>query len=201
MSYLLEGTLMEVCDCNVICPCWVGKDPDNENCHAALAWHFKKGDIDGTDVAGLTIATAAILPGNVTAGNWRVVVFVDDNASTEQEQALLEVFTGKKGGPVADLVQLIGEVVAVERAPITFEAERGKAKLTLGDTFHTEVEPFMVSGTGEPAAMRDVLLSTIPGEPAYASQSSTYRFKSELLNVDIELSGRSSVQTAFRYQG
>ena len=31
------------------------------------------------------------------------------------------MFTGQLGGPVADIVKLIGEVVAVERAPITFD--------------------------------------------------------------------------------
>ena len=29
MAYHLEGSLLEVCDCRVLCPCWIGEDPDN----------------------------------------------------------------------------------------------------------------------------------------------------------------------------
>lgn len=28
MAYDLEGSLLEFCDCNAICPCWIGEDPD-----------------------------------------------------------------------------------------------------------------------------------------------------------------------------
>src|SRR5215471_16055767 len=29
MAYEVEGQLLEVCTCNILCPCWVGEDPDN----------------------------------------------------------------------------------------------------------------------------------------------------------------------------
>ena len=32
MAYTLEGRILEVCDCNVLCPCWIGEDPDNGTC-------------------------------------------------------------------------------------------------------------------------------------------------------------------------
>ena len=37
MGYRLEGDLLEVCDCNILCPCWVGEDPDNGTCRSAMA--------------------------------------------------------------------------------------------------------------------------------------------------------------------
>src|ERR1043165_8518519 len=52
MAYELEGELLEVCNCNVLCPCWIGEDPDNGTCDAVLAYHITKGAIDGVDVAG-----------------------------------------------------------------------------------------------------------------------------------------------------
>src|SRR5919108_6465176 len=115
MAYKLEGSLLEVCNCEVLCPCWIGVDPDNGTCDSALAHHISKGEIDGVDVSGLTPAFIVHIPGNVLTGNWRAVVHVDERATKQQEEALLSVYTGKQGGPIADLVQLIGEVVAVER--------------------------------------------------------------------------------------
>ena len=31
-GYQLEGSLLEVCNCETLCPCWIGEDPDNGIC-------------------------------------------------------------------------------------------------------------------------------------------------------------------------
>ena len=126
MAYRLEGKLLEVCTCDVLCPCWVGADPDNGTCDGTLSWHIEKGEIQGVDVSGLTVGMLCHIPANILKGNWRVVVFLDDKASSQQEEAILKVFTGKLGGPVADFASLVGEVVGVERVAVTFEVEEGK---------------------------------------------------------------------------
>ena len=59
MTYHLEGRLLEVCDCRVLCPCWIGEDPDNGTCETILAYKMKKGTINGTDVTGLSLALMA----------------------------------------------------------------------------------------------------------------------------------------------
>lgn len=35
MSYHLEGRLLEVCNCKVLCPCRIGEDPDFKACGGA----------------------------------------------------------------------------------------------------------------------------------------------------------------------
>jgi hypothetical protein len=52
--------------------------------------------------------------------NWSLI---DDSASDPQQQALLEVYSGKRGGPVAELAKLVGEVVSVQRVPIIFTVD------------------------------------------------------------------------------
>jgi hypothetical protein len=88
--------------------------------------------IDGIDVSGLTLATNVFIPGNVLAGKSRAQIYIDERASQEQGEALISVFTGKQGGPIADLAALVGEVVKVERAPITFAVQEGKGTLRIG---------------------------------------------------------------------
>src|SRR5436190_6027558 len=111
MGYELEGRLLEVCTCNVLCPCWVGEDPDYGTCDGVLSWHIDKGTVNEVDVSGLTLTALCHIPGNILKGNWKAMVYVDDKANPQQHQALLDVWTGELGGPVGDLVQLIGEVV------------------------------------------------------------------------------------------
>ena len=81
MSYHLEGRLLEVCNCNVLCPCWIGEDPDHGTCDTIVAWRIDKGTVDGVDVGGTTIAAVAHVPGNILQGNWKAAIFVDDEAS------------------------------------------------------------------------------------------------------------------------
>src|SRR5215211_7629719 len=83
-GYQLQGTLLEACSCGVLCPCWIGEDPDGGTCEAVIAYNLDAGTIRGVDVSGLTHAAVAHIPGNILAGNWQVVVFTDDRASEQQ---------------------------------------------------------------------------------------------------------------------
>jgi hypothetical protein len=198
MAYTLEGQLLEVCSCKTLCPCWVGDDPDGGTCEGTLAWHISKGSVDGVDVSGLTFAALAHIPGNVLQGNWRVLGFVDNRATREQQEALVGVFTGKKGGPVADLAQLFGEIVAVERVPMVFEVEEGKGRLRIGSIVEAELEPFR-GPEGRPTTLTDTIFTTIPGSPAYVGKAPTYKAKSPVLGIDLELSGHNAIQGSFRF--
>jgi len=199
MAYQLEGRLLEVCNCNILCPCWVGGDPDNGTCDAITAWHIDRGVIDGVDVSGRTFASLTHIPGNVLKGNWRIVAIVDDEATPEQQEALLKVWTGKLGGPVADLAQLVGEVVAVERVPVTFEVEGGQGRIRIGAFGAAEMAPLM-GATGQPTTLHDSVFSTIAGSPAYVSQASTYTLSVPALDIDLNLQGHNAIQGTFRFE-
>jgi hypothetical protein len=86
--YVLEGRLLEVCDCGVLCPCWIGEDPDNGICASALAYHFDRGVIEGVDVSGLTYAVAAHIPGNVLDGRYVAVRYIDERATPAQGRCI-----------------------------------------------------------------------------------------------------------------
>lgn len=197
MAYDLEGRMLEVCNCMAICPCWVGEDPDNGTCEGVISWHIDKGTIDGTDVSGLTFAVVADIPGNVLKGNWRVVAYVDEKASDKQQEAILNVWTGKLGGPVADLASLIGEVVAVERVPVTFTVKEGKGSFKLGDAVEAEVEP--LKGTTGTTTLANSVFSSIPGSPAYVGKAPVYRANVPAVGISLDLSGRNSVQGMFHF--
>lgn len=198
MSYDIEGRLLEVCTCNVLCPCWVGEDPDGGTCDSVLGWRVDAGTVEGVDVAGRTLALSVHIPGNVFAGNWRAVVYVDDGSTEEQQEALLKVFTGQLGGPIADLAALIGEVIAVERVPIEFAVEEGQGTLTLGDKAEMKLVSFQ-GATGRPTVLQESVFSTIPGSPAYVGKSEYFRrdeTEHGLANIDI--SGQNAIQGLFR---
>lgn len=198
-TYTIEGRLLEVCTCAAICPCWIGEDPDGGTCDSALAWYVDSGTVRGVDVSDRGIALSVFIPGNVLAGNWKAVVHVDDRCSEEQQEALLAVFTGALGGPIADLAALIGEVVAVERAPMTFTVEGGAGTLRVGDVVEAHLTPFQ-GATGKTTTLSETVFSTIPGSPTFPGKASMFRQSgAKLGRPDVDISGRNSVQGAFRF--
>ena len=199
MGYHVEGDLLEVCDCGVLCPCWVGEDADNGTCDAVVAYRVSKGEIEGTDVSGLSLAVIVRIPGNILKGNWRAAVFVDEHASKAQEEALLKVWTGKLGGPIADFANLIGEVVAVERVPITFAVKEGEGTLKVGGYADAVMAPF--KGPGElTTTLQNSVFSTIPGSPAYLSKASHYRRQTSKLGLpDVDLQNHNAIQGKFLF--
>ena len=173
-GYQLEGSLLEVCSCDVLCPCWIGEDPDQGTCESALAYHFDSGTIGGVDVSGLTLVAVVQIPGNILEGNFRQLVYVDDQASDEQADALFDAFSGKLGGPLADLAALVGERVAVERAPITHTIEEGSGTLTVGDKVHATMHPY-TGPDGSVTTLNNSIFSTVPGSPAYVAVADTQK--------------------------
>jgi hypothetical protein len=200
MGYHLEGKLLEVCDCNVLCPCWIGENPDNGTCQTIISWHFERGEIDGTDVSGLTLAVIAHVPGNILEGNWKAAVYVDDKASETQQAALLKVFTGQAGGPVADLAKLIGEVVSVERVPIEFAVSKGKGTIKVGNAGYAELESF-TGAMGGPTTLSDTVFSTVPGAPVYVGKAATYRASVPAAGIAQNLTGHNALQSNFVFDG
>jgi hypothetical protein len=200
MAYQIEGRLLEVCTCNVLCPCWVGEDPDGGTCDSTLAWRIDAGDVEGVDVSGLTIAASVHIPGNVlVAGSWQAAIFIEETATTDQEAALLKVFTGQLGGPIADLAALIGEVVSVERAPITFTVEDGRGRLTVGTMTDADIVPFM-GATGEQTVLSGTVFSTIPGSPVYAAKSTRFKRDGSAYRMpSVDVTGNNALQGHFRF--
>src|SRR6266702_2904412 len=166
-TYQLVGTLLEACSCGVLCPCWVGEDPDGGSCDAFVAYHFDSGTIGGVDVGGLNMVNVVRIPGNVlTPGSWKIVMFIDERATDEQLDAIVAAYGGKLGGPLADLAGLVGEVLDVRRAPIRHEIRGGAGRLAIGDFLSAEMGPLR-SADGTVTTLRDSLFSTVPGSPAW----------------------------------
>ncbi len=131
-------------------------------------------------------------------GNWQALLYVDDKATQEQQDALLAVFTGKLGGPIADTASLIGEVVGVERVPITFTVDKGKGTLAIGQRVHAEMVPF-TGPTGEATTLHESIFSTIPGSPAYVSSADHYSSRVPELGHDLNLKDHNAIQGVFHF--
>ena len=79
-------------------------------------------------------------------------MFVDERASDEQADKLVQVFSGQLGGPMAGLAPLVGEMLGVERAAIEVHDDGLRHSVRVGDAIDFEIEDIVPFGveTGEP---------------------------------------------------
>src|SRR4051794_39212102 len=125
VSWNLKGSYFETCSCELMCPCNLSFDhgATYDYCRATLVFDIREGEIEGTDVRGRKICVIIDTPKVMTEGNWRLGMFVDEDASDEQMEKLTAVFGGQKGGPMARLAPLNGEGLGVARSPVDVVAE------------------------------------------------------------------------------
>ena len=142
MSWNLKGSYAETCSCELMCPCNLSLDhgATYDFCRVTLVFNLSQGEIEGVDVSGLKVAAIADTPKVMTEGNWRLGVFVDDGASDEQFDKLVQVFGGQLGGPMAALAPLVGEMLGVERASIEVSHDGLRHSVRVGDAIDFDIE-------------------------------------------------------------
>jgi hypothetical protein len=160
MPWKLEGSYFESCSCDVVCPCTASLSfgATKDRCNATLVFHVKSGEVDGTDVSGLTVVAIADTPKVMSEGNWRLGVVIDSAASDEQAEKLGAVFSGALGGPMEALGPLVGENLGVERAPIEVKENGLNHSVRVGDMIDFEIEDIVPFGveSGEPAKITGI---------------------------------------------
>ena len=154
MSWSIKGSYAETCSCELMCPCNLSLDngATYDYCRVTLVFNIREGEVEGTDVSGLKVAAIADTPKVMTDGNWKLGAFVDENASDEQMDKLVKVFTGQLGGPMEGLAPLVGEVLGVERAAIEIDHDGLKHSVRAGNAIDFEIEDIVPFGieTGQP---------------------------------------------------
>jgi hypothetical protein len=152
---------MELCSCELLCPCWLGPDgpPDKGWCSGAFAFDIAAGSSDGVDLAGTKVAIAGEWPGNFFGGSGTLRVYVDRNASADQQRELGAIFLGDKGGHLGAL----WDAVMAKKLPVkaeTIEMSWGdQPSLTVGSIGRASLQP-VKDAAGKP--------TTVAGAPAQA---------------------------------
>jgi hypothetical protein len=156
MSWSMTGEYVETCSCELMCPCNLSLDhgATYDFCRVTLVFDIREGEIEGTDVSGLTVAAIADTPKVMTDGDWKLGVFVDDRASDEQLDKLVQVFGGQLGGPMAALAPLVGEMLGVERAPIEVVHDGLRHSVRVGDAIDFEIEDVVPFGVEDGRPIR-----------------------------------------------
>ena len=135
MAYRLSGSYVGHCDCRQVCPCAVDGPPTGRDgqCRGLLVFDIKEGNLDDIDLSGVNVAMGYMAPSNISSGDLKLGIVVDEGASDEQADALERIFQGDEGGMFGEFTPLVGEWLGVERAPVSF-SDREDPSAKVGDT-------------------------------------------------------------------
>lgn len=103
MNWRIRGTYFESCNCDAICPCRrIDGVPGGRSTHGVclgvLSWLIERGEAEGIDLSGLTVALAMRYSDDEPGSPWTWVLYLEARATAEQRAALEEIFTGRGGG-------------------------------------------------------------------------------------------------------
>ncbi|MGA7180403.1 MAG: DUF1326 domain-containing protein [Thiobacillaceae bacterium] len=196
-SWKVSGTYFEACNCAAACPCVFLSPPTEGECTALIAWHIDQGTSDGVPLNGLNVAMLTHTPGHMLQTKWKVALYLDENASADQQKALGEIFSGQAGGHLATLGPLIGEVMGVKAVPIQYSANGKERRLRIPNIAAVDIEAMEGQG-GSLVTIDHHPFTPVPGQPAVVSTSRKLSIHDH--GISLELSGKNGFYSAFAYQ-
>lgn len=153
MAWQMTGHFMELCNCKMFCPCWLGPaEPDQGWCGASFVLEVQQGSADGVNLDGAKAMLLLEWPGDFFSGNGTARLFLDQGASVAQRGALEPIFTGKNGGPLEPLfAAVITKWLPTQVAPIAID--RGDTTtVTVGSV--AEVHSERILNEGQPTTVQ-----------------------------------------------
>ena len=155
-------------------------------------FNIREGEVEGTDIGGRKVAMIADTPKVMTEGNWRLGVFVDERATDEQFEKLVQVYGGQLGGPMAALTPLVGEMLGVERAVIEVVDDGLRHSVRVGDAIDFDIEDIVPFGieTGEPVRFSGMF------HPVGSNLTMAEAKRSRINAFGIEYEGKTGLSTS-----
>jgi Protein of unknown function (DUF1326) len=161
-KYDISGTFYEACDCEVICSCWAGLEPDMGSCTGLFAWHISKGVVGTIDVSDSKVVVLSQGKSCDDSQNMMVLIDGDFNAlksAFETDGSWHDIFSIQPGLG-ADQSRL------TEPAKITMENNKITVKSSNITAVHlsfTTKEAYLI-GANTPAIYSKPLIDRVVGD-------------------------------------
>lgn len=143
-KWSIKGELILNCSCDVFCPCVIslGFHPPTEGkCQGWLGINIEEGHYGDTDLSGLNVGMLLDIPGNMSRGDWKVGVYLDERASEAASSALELIMSGQARGTTGLFKVLVSEILAVKKVPIEFRREGKKRFFSIPKLIEGAIEP------------------------------------------------------------
>ncbi len=196
-NWILNGGYFETCNCETSCPCIWLQPPSEGNCKLLVAWHIESGHFNGQRLDGLNVALACYSPGRMIEGGWQAALYVDEQATDLQFDAITQIFGGKLGGHLSILMSLVSEVLGVKKVRIDYAEDGKKRWLVIPQIAQAEIEAIPGITDGE-ATINNPPLCVVTSHPVVVARSANYQYHD--YDKNWTFSDRNGFYSPFTYQ-
>jgi hypothetical protein len=201
MAWHIRGSYFESCNCDPICPCRrtdgvAGGRSTHGICAGVLTWLIEEGHTGGTDLAGVPVALALYYDDDEPGSPWTWILYLDERAGEEQQEALEAIFTGRLGGDALEhfpWVWKASHLVGVRRVGIELDHARRRQLLRIRDHVTVRIR--------ERYAGREAVTCVIPGHDRNGEELVAEELRVEDGPLAFDYSGTCGYAATFAYSG
>ena len=154
MSWNMKGYLLGACSCDWGCPCSFNARPTQGFCEGGYVWNITQGECDGVSLSGLTFCWVAHSPGPLHEGNVTSQLIVEQRAAEAQRKALLDLTSGKRGGPFAIFASVTAKFLDPVYAPFDVTIDGLRSGAVAAPYLHLKMAPIENPVTGQHEQLR-----------------------------------------------
>lgn len=126
IDWMIRGPEIGMCNCDWGCPCQFNALPTRGDCRAVAAMRVDEGHFGNVRLDGLKTVAILAWPGAIHEGGGEVLPIVDERATPEQREALLQILGGEETEEFATIFNVVKATTETvhdpQFLPIEFEA-------------------------------------------------------------------------------
>ena len=154
-KWSIEADYFQACNCDYGCPCEFQAPPTQGYCEGLGAWRINRGSYGDVSLNGLGLGFALRSKGALHEGDLTLALFVDESASQQQRDALIQIASGQAGGMPFELIAtLVSNLIGPEFVPFQFNVNGKNSSAKMGNAVSMAFEPIKNPVTGDPESMR-----------------------------------------------
>ena len=136
---------------------------------------IEEGHYDDTDLSNLNVSVWLHAPGLLTDGGWDLALYIDSRASDAQKSALENIYGGKAGGHPAVIASLVGNVMGVHSAEISFNYGDKTKEMTVKGVGEARLKAVEGADGGDVVVTNNPL-AVSPGFPTVIHESQNIEY-------------------------
>ncbi|MCI0394627.1 MAG: DUF1326 domain-containing protein [Chloroflexi bacterium] len=189
VEWKVSGLYFEACNCDSVCPCYIGQAPTYGYCEGNCAWHIRKGYYGDVPLDGLNVIMVQRCDGHMRETRWNCWFYMDDRTSEAQFEALKQIFTAVNGGYLGKVYGNRWQVQSVKQAQIEVKLEGWQHRASILGRLGLAIG--LLKSEAGPTLCR------IPNTPGVAAMAEEDWFHEGSMNFDYR--GQNALSTTFEY--
>lgn len=200
-KWSMKADYIEACNCDYGCPCNFNGFPTYGFCRALVLYAIKSGSFGSVRLDGVDVILAASWPKAIHEGNGTAQLYVSKNATQEQRDAVLKIFSGQaKGeGPFVVFAPTFKYLLEPQFVDIKKHVDGKKSTFSVPGVLDVQVETFKNPVTGEEQDTQIHLPKGFIWKLGHAAKSKLMKISTQNLNFDD--TGQNVIVSEIEYKG